>query len=211
MFKSDLHVGRAGEYLVAAQLLSMGFDVSMAEQGMPYDLIADVNGRLLRVQVKSTRKASPVPGRKDQEAYIYRISRCGKKGSGSYIGAVDIIAIVAIDAKAVGFISANKMPTTLLVRPESRRGEHQDEINARVNNEILARLNDGVPRSDIVKEFNTSLQRISKIKCDRTKMDTFGVYMADLSLDKALVAMNDLSPEKISGKKPKSRNTPLVT
>ena len=38
-FISDLHAGRAGEHLVAADVLRRGLDMCQAAQGMPYDLV----------------------------------------------------------------------------------------------------------------------------------------------------------------------------
>ena len=84
-FRSDLHVGRAGEHLAAVEFMCQGHDCFHAAQGMPYDLIADVGGRLLRVQAKTTRQPEDVKCR-NINSYMYRfwISRCGKGGKQSY-------------------------------------------------------------------------------------------------------------------------------
>lgn len=44
-------------------MMMHGHDCFHAAQGMPYDLVADVDGRLLRVQVKTTRKPEILAGR----------------------------------------------------------------------------------------------------------------------------------------------------
>lgn len=46
--------GTEAEYLAAAWFTSRGFRVSLASNGLPYDLIVDRGGEIQRVQVKST-------------------------------------------------------------------------------------------------------------------------------------------------------------
>ena len=48
---SDLMIGVAGEHLVCFDLITRGFTCFMTEQGLPYDVIADINGKLVKVQV----------------------------------------------------------------------------------------------------------------------------------------------------------------
>ena len=45
--------GSVAELAVSAKLVSLGYDVSLPFGEMSYDLIADKDGRLIRVQVKS--------------------------------------------------------------------------------------------------------------------------------------------------------------
>lgn len=51
----ELQIGAAGVHLVCADLLTQGCRVSIAAEGLPYDIIADRGGKLVRVQVKATR------------------------------------------------------------------------------------------------------------------------------------------------------------
>lgn len=60
----DLQTGKAGEYLVCADLILNGFVAYPSEQGLPYDVVMDFNGRLLKVQVKSTRGLRQLQQRK---------------------------------------------------------------------------------------------------------------------------------------------------
>lgn len=55
--------GTAGEYIVCADLILSGFVAYTTSQGLPYDIALDVGGKLLRIAVKSTRKAKPRPAR----------------------------------------------------------------------------------------------------------------------------------------------------
>ena len=71
---NDLQIGKAGEYLVCVDLILQGHISFLSEQGLPYDVIFDYKGRLLKVQVKTTRSSKDIPQRKLQvKGYIFNI------------------------------------------------------------------------------------------------------------------------------------------
>jgi len=39
MYIDDMQVGKAGEYLVCADLISKGYVAYLSEQGLPYDVV----------------------------------------------------------------------------------------------------------------------------------------------------------------------------
>lgn len=112
---NDLQAGKAGEYLVCADLILKGYIAFPSEQGLPFDIVLLTNGRIYKVQVKTTRKPQAVPQRvKRTEKYIFHIRRCGKGGRQSYAkGDVDIFAIVALDTKTIGYIRAKDVKQTM--------------------------------------------------------------------------------------------------
>ena len=57
----QLQIGKAGEYLVCADLIMKGFIAFPSEQGLPYDVLLDTGEKLLKVQVKTTEKPRKVP------------------------------------------------------------------------------------------------------------------------------------------------------
>ena len=70
----QLQIGKAGEYLVCADLIMKGFIAFPSEQGLPYDVLLDNGDKLLRVQVKTTEKYRSIPQRNvDTKAYIFNI------------------------------------------------------------------------------------------------------------------------------------------
>lgn len=117
---SDIQAGKAGEYLVCADLILKGYVAYPSEQGLHYDLVFDYEGKLFRIQVKTTRKPLPTPQRKIRtEKYLFHIRRCGKKGRQHYSNKdIDIIAIVALDTKTIGYIPINKTKQTMFFIPE---------------------------------------------------------------------------------------------
>jgi len=79
MFINDMQAGKAGEYLVCADLIAKGFIAYPSEQGLPYDVVLDVGNRLLKVQVKATRTHKQTPQRVSNiNSYAFNIKRCGK-------------------------------------------------------------------------------------------------------------------------------------
>ena len=114
----DLQLGIAGEHIVCADLILQGYIAYMSEQGLHYDVVVDLDGRLIRIQVKTTKTFKAVPQRKDYTpGYLFNIRRCGKGGRKMYGDKdVDIFALVAIEENAVGYIPISKIKTSMCFR-----------------------------------------------------------------------------------------------
>lgn len=130
---SDMQIGKAGEYLVCAELIMMGFIAYPSEQGLPYDVVMDYKGRLLKVQVKTTRGLRSVLQRKNPtKAYQFNIKRCGKKNQQIHTSeSVDLFALVALDTKQIGFMLNKDIKQTMAFRPDSLKGTYLDENSSR--------------------------------------------------------------------------------
>lgn len=126
---NELQVGKAGEYLVCADLIMKGFIAFPSEQGLPYDVIMDNGKRLLRIQVKSTTMPRIIPQRaKESQAYIFNVKRHGKNNSRRYDDSeVDVFALVCLDTRKVGYLRNDDMPETLNLRVDALRGTYYDE------------------------------------------------------------------------------------
>ena len=104
-----LQIGRIGEYLAAAVLEQMGFDVHIVA-GKKYDLLVTAEENLYRVQVKSTRRDNST-NRARKPSYEFRTSH-GSSGKKLYAkGEMDIFALVAIDIRKVLFFPADTIKT----------------------------------------------------------------------------------------------------
>lgn len=125
----ELQTGKAGEYLVCADLILKGFVAFPSEQGLPYDVLLDTGKKLLKVQVKTTSGARKVPQRnKESHAYIFNVKRNGKNNKRRYNeGEIDLFALVCLDVMRVGYVVTTGMPDTLNIRVDSLRGTHHDE------------------------------------------------------------------------------------
>lgn len=111
----DLSCGKAGEHLVCADLILHGFGAFLSDQGLPFDVVADINGKLLKVQVKTTRKPMAVPQRAVRtEKYLFHVRRCGKGGRMSYQdGDIDLFALVALDSKSIAYLPPRLVKQTM--------------------------------------------------------------------------------------------------
>ena len=69
---NDLQIGKAGEYLVCADLITQGFIAYPSEQGLKYDVVVDTGKKLYKIQVTTTRTYRAIPQRKDYTpAYLF--------------------------------------------------------------------------------------------------------------------------------------------
>lgn len=108
----DLEVGKAAEHLVCADLIMSGYRAFLSDQGLAYDILVDVDGALLRVQVKSTRKPkNHDPRTRSTPGYFFHLRRAGKGGRRRYPeSAFDLYALVALDRQAIAYLPAVDCP-----------------------------------------------------------------------------------------------------
>ena len=188
MNNNDLMIGVAGEHLVCFDLITRGFTCFMTEQGLPYDIIADVNGKLVKVQVKTTRTHSEIPQRKNHyPSYLFYIRRCGKGGRKLYgENDVDIFAVVCVETRQVGYVSADRMPTTLSVRVDAFKGKYLNEVQEARSNKVLELKSQGVTNTEIGKIVGMDKSVVGKVVDGKSKKTDHGVYFSDLTLERAL-------------------------
>lgn len=101
----EMEAGRAGEYLVLADLLLNGWVAYPTSQGVPYDVAVDIGKKVIRVQVKSTL----MPKNSDYRnggapLYMFHTKRAGKAGKRRYgVDDFDILALVGLDRRLVAY------------------------------------------------------------------------------------------------------------
>lgn len=147
----QLQIGKAGEYLVCADLILKGFIAFPSEQGLPYDVLLDTGEKLLKVQVKTTEKPRQVKQRsKDTFAYVFQIKRAGANGKTRYQEKeIDLFALVCLDTMQIGYLTNKQMPTTINIRVDTLRGSYYDEK--------------GIQDFEKVKELNKKIKNQSEI------------------------------------------------
>lgn len=101
----EVLIGKIGEHLVCADIMKQGYSAFLADKGCYYDVIAEIDGRLMRIQVKTTRKKMKMPQRKNfYERYQFWVRRYGKGGRKAYEKRdIDLLALVAIDKNIVAY------------------------------------------------------------------------------------------------------------
>jgi len=113
-----LQLGKAGEYLVCADLILQGYIAYPSEQGLHYDVVVDIGKKLMRIQVKTTATYKAIPQRKRYSpAYLFNARRCGKDGRQSYSDDdVDIMAFVCLEDKLIGYVPIKNVKQSLHFR-----------------------------------------------------------------------------------------------
>ena len=188
MNSNDLMIGVAGEHLVCFDLITKGFTAFMTEQGLPYDLIADINGKLTKIQVKTTRTHSATLQRKNHyPSYTFNIRKCGKGGRSSYSSEdVDLFALVCVDTKQVGYVAAHSMPSTLSVRVDAFKGKYLNEVQESRANKVLELKAQGITNTEIGKIVGMDKSVVGKVIKGENKKTEHGVYFHELTLEAAL-------------------------
>jgi len=113
-----MQAGKVGEYLVCADLILQGYTAFLAEEGLHYDVVVDVHGKLYRIQVKTTRTFRATPQRKKYTpSYLFHARRCGNGGRHSYSNLdIDVMAFVALDSKLIAYLPIESVKQTLYFR-----------------------------------------------------------------------------------------------
>lgn len=112
---ADLAAGIAGEHLVCADLLLSGYSAFRTEQVCPYDIAAEIEGRLVRFQVKATRMARPFLQRGQEHIVGYSFNVRHGKGSnrGYATTAFDVLALVALDSRSIAYLPNTAVRQTM--------------------------------------------------------------------------------------------------
>jgi hypothetical protein len=183
---NELQIGKAGEYLVCADLIMKGLVAFPSEQGLPYDALVDNGKRLLKVQVKTTTAPRIVPQRaKDSYAYIFTIKRHGKRNTQIYDdGEVDIFALVCLDTRLVGYLRNEEMPTTVNFRVDSLRGTYYDEKGIQDYEKAIELSKTISNQSEIARQMNIHVSQINRMLTPGyVPFETNARYFSDIVRD----------------------------
>src|SRR3990167_7974215 len=104
-----LQIGKAGEHLVCADLILQGYNAFLSDQGLPYDVLIDIDGKIKRIAVKSTQWIKSYKEKSVMDIYRFG-TRTGNKGKSRVKEAdVDYYAFVALDIKKIAYIPIKEM------------------------------------------------------------------------------------------------------
>lgn len=96
---TPLEAGKLGEVICLYRLLQMQVNARLVEMGA-YDIVADHEGMLIRIQVKT----SQIKRNKDSKGYQYCITKGGRGKRSLSFQDCDIVALVALEQENVIFI-----------------------------------------------------------------------------------------------------------
>jgi hypothetical protein len=193
---SDLQIGKAGEYLVCADLILRGYVAFPSEQGLPFDVVLNIEGKLLKIQVKSTRAAKHIPQRKsDIPAYIFHIgiNGCGNKGKKRRTKydskQVDLFALVALDSKRIAYIPYFDTQTTMNFRVPELRGQYHDEQSVQIKEKVMELKKAGISCRQIAEKLNMKLSNVHRYTSNTSLEQSganAGTYFDTLTLERCL-------------------------
>lgn len=99
---TDNALGKCGEHITCVDLMSHGYNAFKVEEALSYDLVLDINGYLLRVQVKTTRGTTSAEVK--NKNYPALVFDC-RKGNKSYSQHdIDLMAFVCLDTMEIGYV-----------------------------------------------------------------------------------------------------------
>lgn len=125
-YVSELELGKCGEYYAIFKLTKQGFVCFPSDQGLPYDIVVEANGKLLRGQVRSTLRMRDYGKSKS----VYRFGTRTGKGDGRATSqqSCDFYAFVVIEEEKIGFmttaeLASEKNPGTIIQTMEFRSAQ----------------------------------------------------------------------------------------
>jgi len=189
--KNALLFGKAGEYFVCYDLSTNGVVAYTSDQGLGYDVVADVEGRLLKIQVKTTTMERSTSRNDALPTYVFHTKRCGKGGKKSYAdGDCDMVAFVSLLDKEVAYMPISDLGMTTVFRVGRCRGKYSDEISAVNRARISAMRESGMKLQDIANELGTSKSNIGHI-LRREPNSRPARYFTDFPFDIACKRIDD--------------------
>ena len=135
-----LELGKAAEHLVCADLTLRGYRAFLSDQGLPYDVLIELGGSILRIQVKGTAFCRNInaAGRPPRLAYSFSVRRNGKNGRTRLSNTdCDLVALVALDIRQIAYMRIAGVGQTVQLcppgTPESRNRWGSLQYNALSN------------------------------------------------------------------------------
>ena len=182
---SDLQVGKAGEYLVCADLIIKGYIAFPSEQGLHFDVVMFDGDHLYKIQVKTTRKPMPVPQRVERtDKYMFQVRRCGKGGRHSYGESdVDIFALVALDTRSIGYLRASEAKQTMFFLPDNVIP--MKDVSDK-KNEIVSLRNEGKTYTEISNILGVDRAYSHRVVVGKENKSFSRSYLSDLRIESCL-------------------------
>jgi hypothetical protein len=185
---SDMDAGKAGEYIVCADLILAGVTAFPSDQALPFDVVADVNGRLIKIQVKTTRGPRQVPQRiACISSYLFNIKQHGKNKSRIYqAGDVDIFALVALDTKEIGYIPALEVKQTMCFRCPHLESQYHNNIVAARDAQIPILRAEGKQFKEIAEILGVHISYAHRTYAKGRPVEKIGRTLSDFTFTKAI-------------------------
>lgn len=105
--KYNMYIGKVGQHLVCADLLLKGYKAFIADEGLSYDVLLDIDSSLKKIQVKTTQGL--ISTKKQKNIYRFYL-KMGKNTKQKYIkNSFDILAVVCLDINKIGYVKSDDL------------------------------------------------------------------------------------------------------
>jgi len=109
----------------------------------------------------------------------------GKGGRKSYANdVIDMVALVAIDTREIGYVSISEAKQTMQFRSKSLQGQYRGEENQKAK--IKEMRQSGLSYGQIAKELNIDAGYAHRVVKGKEEKAVFGRYLSDFTFEKAL-------------------------
>ena len=196
---TDMQAGKAGEYLVCYDLILKGLIAYPSEQGLPYDVVVDCHGGLLKIQVKTARKPNAHPQHKCKaptcrfiiKRTTYRKDRRGLGGKLPYSNHdFDILALVNLEHSEIAYIPFSQIKSGVNLRSAKYRGTYHDELLKDRSAQFVELRKAGKSLKEVCEMTGLSEGSVSVLWRSRSFSRKFGSpYFCDKKWDDALAVV----------------------
>ena len=183
---TEFSFGKAGEHIVVARLILMGYDAFIAGEGLPYDVVVNIDNSLKKIQVKTTKQPRTVG---EDSIYVFGLLRGKGNKKGYKDSDVDYFAFVALDTLEVAFMKKENVKSIIHIRQTSKRGEYKSDFDTIKRNKIYEMVDNGLSFSEIGKELSMHRNNVRMVFVNRHREDELkkrGNYFEDLQEIKPL-------------------------
>ena len=110
----EIQLGKAGEHFACTDLLLKGYNAFLSDQGLPFDVLVEVSGKVYRGQVKTVSRTYQYHVRKDgvkpHRSYRF-ITRHGSRSKNrvTELDEVDFFVFVVLPKKIIAYMWVKDM------------------------------------------------------------------------------------------------------
>jgi hypothetical protein len=132
--RREIALGKAAEHLVCSDLLIAGYTAFLTDQICAYDIVVELPTKLVRIQVKATSHPIRLPQRaKPIMGYHWTVVRGSQGRVRPYTNEFDVLALVALDIKAIAYLPIAQIKQAFTFRVDGKRdaGPHSSNLPGR--------------------------------------------------------------------------------
>ncbi len=193
-FSRSADFGKVGEYLICADLILRGYQAFIvSDPASPFDIVLNINGKLLKVQVKTTVTQAIHYVRKDMDrvmpTYVFKVGACGWSGKKKHnADNVDIYALVVLSTREIAYVAFDTMRSNVSFRIPALRGQYFNEKMNGLVPEIRKLISEGKTHqevSDILCISTANVFRYNK-KGIHKRYYNIGTYFDENTFERCL-------------------------